>query len=260
MPPELTREQRLHFRDEFRDARAAVLRDTEEYQQILFVLERLGQILIGESGFLWKYETSVIAFVAKYHPFCGSPPGDYRIKFSRLYQMIRYRRNDALHQGAVARNLSVRLVELSLILEDALMAGTEPLKIQDYMMGNPVRAHLWQPIGFIRQSMLANSFTYLPYQKNGKWYVISDQDISQYLWNETPISRSELLSRKLKDVIKCKADPKILKREVILVSPNTSVKCALACAKKQKVAGLPILVKHKDREELLGIVTPFDLL
>ena len=41
----MDRKVALHFRDEFREARAAALKDAEGYQQILFVLERLGAYL-----------------------------------------------------------------------------------------------------------------------------------------------------------------------------------------------------------------------
>ena len=38
----------LYFRNEFREARAAALKDAEGYQQILFVLERLGAYLLEQ--------------------------------------------------------------------------------------------------------------------------------------------------------------------------------------------------------------------
>ena len=45
----------LYFRNEFREARAAALKDAEGYQQILFVLERLGSYLF-ERGCCEKHE------------------------------------------------------------------------------------------------------------------------------------------------------------------------------------------------------------
>ena len=42
------------------------------------------------------------------------------------------------------------------------MAASESEKIGDYMVPNPVCASDWQPVGFVRQMMLANSFSYIP--------------------------------------------------------------------------------------------------
>ena len=72
--------------------------------------------------------------------------------------------NDALHQGAFARHLTIHAIDLALILEDALRSFEEP-RVSDYMVRNPLFAELWQPIGFIRQQMLANSFSFLPVLK-----------------------------------------------------------------------------------------------
>ena len=44
----------LHFRDEFRKARDSALKDAEGYQQILFVLERMGSYLLKKKGDSWK--------------------------------------------------------------------------------------------------------------------------------------------------------------------------------------------------------------
>jgi len=38
----------IHFRDRFREARAAALRDAEAFQEILFTPERLGCALAGK--------------------------------------------------------------------------------------------------------------------------------------------------------------------------------------------------------------------
>ena len=43
---ELNDYQKVHFRDELRDARAAALRDAEEFDCILFAIERLGSCLL----------------------------------------------------------------------------------------------------------------------------------------------------------------------------------------------------------------------
>jgi len=77
-------------------------------------------------------------------------------------------------------SLAVHASELAIILEDALTQFKKPI-VRDFMVRNPVCAEMWQPVGFVRQQMLANSFTYLPALKDSQWYVISDAAIAIYL-------------------------------------------------------------------------------
>ena len=83
-------------------------------------------------------------------------------------------RNDALHQGACARHLANHAVQLALVLEDALMPS-EP-KVSDFMVRDAICAAHWQPISFVRQQMLANSFSYLPFC--GRLTTIPDGTLS----------------------------------------------------------------------------------
>ena len=145
------------------------IEDAEGYQKILFVLERLGSYLSESQGTLGGYRCCIRRLVECHHPNDGRPPEGYShyfMDFDTLYNMVKDGRNDALHQGAVARILTSHSVQLSIILEDALSNVEAPekdrkikdYKIKDYMVRNPVCASLWQPIGFLRQIMLENSF------------------------------------------------------------------------------------------------------
>ncbi len=72
-------------------------------------------------------------------------------------------------------------VQLSMMLEDTLMAVANSQRIGDYMVRNPVCAHEWQPISFIRQIMLENSFSHIPFRREEQkeWQVISDLDVAK---------------------------------------------------------------------------------
>src|SRR5688572_30146616 len=111
--------QALHFRDQFRDARLVALRDAEAFHEILYTLERLGYLLRGREGDMGKYkkdiraeaESSALAVdISEQHREWHTP-------FSELYDLVRTGRNDAMHQGAVARNLTVHATQLALVLE-----------------------------------------------------------------------------------------------------------------------------------------------
>ena len=248
----------LHFRDKFRKARDSALKDAEGYQQILFVLERMGSYLLKKKGDLWKYQCCISKLVEQNCPSFLKPSNDYHIKFDRLYEMVRNGRNDALHQGAVARMMTSHSVQLSMMIEDTLMAVVNSQRIGDYMVRNPVCAHEWQPISFIRQIMLENSFSHIPFyrEEQKKWHVISDLDVAKFHHKE---------KNKLASTLKCCIESKkITPPKAKVVSPDKPVCEVLKCVDDKE---WPVLVKRCnckekrcDCRELLGIVTPYDLM
>ena len=275
----------LYFRDEFREARAAALKDAEGYQQILFVLERFGAYMYGggcckkhdhkKSPGLGAYKNCVTTLVNEHHPLQGKPPEDYHTAFSNLYDMVKDGRNDAFHQGAVARSLTAHSVQLSLMLEDTFMTimGGE---IKNYMVRNPVCASEWQPVSFVRQMMLENSFSYIPvymrrpgspspwprfaHMKKGDdereaWYIVADYHIEKYLRSAANGNcRKKLLAKPIKDAIGSDIEKALTAR------PNEPVKVVLGRTEVERVKGQPILVKRDNCKELLGIVTAHDLM
>ena len=258
----------LYFRNEFREARYATLKSPEEYQQILFAVERFGAYLTrNHGGTLGTYKDCIVKFIKCHHPLQENMSdicSDYHIKCQKLFEMITTERNDALHKGSFVKILISHLIELSIILEDALMTIMAD-EIRNYMTRNPICAYHWQPISFIRQKMLENSFSYIPvYMKKfgtekEDWYVISDYDIVDYLKLATCRNkRKELLSRTLEQAIVCHIN---LIRKPVKVRPDKKVKEVLKCAQnKQSAIGQPILIQSADDHELLGIATPFDLM
>jgi hypothetical protein len=162
--PGMDRSATISFFGQLRDARENALRDAEAFDGIIQVLERLGSLLLGEIGTLDKYR-KVITNKVDGSALAKDIPEDWRdvhIPFSRLYELVRIARNDALHQGAFARHLTIHAIELSLVLEDALMSSLDNPTVGDFMVRNPICAELWQPISYIRQQMLASSFSFLP--------------------------------------------------------------------------------------------------
>ena len=273
----------LYFRNEFREARATALKDAEGYQQILFVLERLGEYVFEggcceepelqeekgcegnedkETKGLDAYKECLIALVKKYHPLEKHRRKRWtrlyrnsHTAFGSLYEMVMHGRNDALHQGAFARILTLHLVEVALFLEDTLMAITGR-SIKDYMVRNPVRAHAWQPVSFVRQMMLANSFSYIPVYMNKKnteekaWHIIADYHIAEYLQSADSDGRGKLLAKSIEKAIGSTI------AEAVTCRPDDTVKDVL-----ERIKGEPILVVKSDNcEELLGIATTFDLM
>jgi len=181
--PSLELEAGWYFLDQLRAARAKVLSRAEAFHAVIHVLERLGSYLApGQEG-LNQY-APFLAGIASRSPLCHTVPGawpGYHLSFCALLRHTRYARNAAVHEGAMARHLTAHTIELALVLEDALMENGDTAA--DFMVRTPVQAYPWQPLSFIRQTMLVNSFSYLPVlpKPDGDWAFISDLAFANYL-------------------------------------------------------------------------------
>jgi hypothetical protein len=249
----MDRSAKVTFSEQLREARNNALRDSEAFDGIIHTVERLGSFLCESIGDLGRYKKQ-IEESAKHSALAEDIPGqrpDVHIPFSVLYELVRQGRNDALHQGAFARRLTGHSIELSLVLEDALRRSLDSPAVGDYMVRNPVCAELWQPISFIRQQMLANSFSFLPVKTEAGWCLVSDLEIATYLGTDTKV-RNQRLARKLDAT-------GILLQPAKLCAVEKSLEAAL-----HMMAGdqRPLLVclEDKDQQSIVGIVTPFDLL
>jgi hypothetical protein len=253
-------EQRRFFRDALREARATAQRDAEGFGDIVHVLERLGAYLRpgvsrNNGNGLW-HARQVIAEIARQSPFADEIPDacrSFHTPFETLYEQVKDSRNDAFHEGAVARHLTGDAIILALILEDALISDAK--SIGDYMIRQPVCAELWQPLSFIRQIMLVNSFSHLPVKattgQTVRWSLLSDTSVAQFTRTTSKNERFERLRMSLANAIEAGLEL----REASILPPSTTIEDALAVCN-----GLPILVADAADEVLLGFATPFDLL
>lgn len=239
------------FRDQLRAARGRALGDAEAYDGIVQVIERLGKVLTSDAEGMYQL-AGPIATLASLSPLAFDVPDahqDFHTRFDRLYELVREARNDAVHDGAQARHLTTRAIELALILEDALMPPQAV--VGDYMVRGPVTAELWQPLSFLRQTMLTHSFSYLPVQlSSGGWKLVSDHALAAYLGAEKQ-QRKDRLKQSLEV-----ADSKGLTLvDAVLVEPDQDVDSVLS-----QIQSAPVLVARDGGQKLLGIVSAFDLL
>jgi CBS domain-containing protein len=258
----LSSEKARHLRDQFREARLVALRDAEAFHEILYTLERLGYLLKGEEGNLWEYKAK-IEVEARDSALAVEIPIEHRewhTPFSDLYDLVRIGRNDALHQGAFARNLTMHATQLALVLEDALT--DKATTIGDFMVRGPICALPWQPVSFVRQQMLANSFSYLPMQWETKqgidWKLVSDFHVARYLRIPDNPGGNERKRRLAKTVQDAVGKGSLVLEEATSCSSRMTVEEALPLFSGD---GRPLLVHHPDDPgRLMGIVTAYDLL
>ena len=249
----MDRDAVVTFCAQLRDARENALRDSEAFDGIIHVVERLGSFLRGEIIHLGGYKGK-IEQNASYSALSENIPNQWRgshVPFSLLYDLVTDARNDALHQGAFARRLTGHAIELSLVLEDALKRSLDRPTVGDYMVRNPVCAEMWQPISFVRQQMLASSFSFLPVKRGAEWCLVSDLEIANYLGADAS-ERRQKLAHGL-NALEAELQP------AKLCAVETSLEEALRMLDGSQ---RPLLVYRKNGEQqsLIGIITPFDLL
>jgi hypothetical protein len=254
----LTKEVALHFRDAFRAGREAALRDSEAFEEIVFVVERLGRYLtLGRVVGLGSAGPAIRQLTADGPLAVAMSKSKSRIHtpFDATYDLMRNGRNSAFHEGAYARHLTVKSVELALILEDALMATMS--HVGDFMVQGIVIARPWQPISYVRQIMLTNGFSFLPgwFSVDGSqgWKLISDHAVASYL--REAASSAERASRLAETLENAVAVGALRLDQPLVCTPDTPVASVLAESR-----GLPVLIHGGDERELIGIATAHDLL
>ena len=249
----MDKRQALHFRDAFRDGRSRALRDSESFESLLFALEQLGR-RIGGGRNLGANREAVKLFAAT-SPLAERIPALWRglhTPLGVLYGQFTRARNSALHEGAFARHLVSDAVRIAIVMEDVLTKDLE--QVGDFMVRSPLQASMWQPISFIRQSLLANSFSFMPVDTGvpgARWKLVSDHALARLLRGSNQKEREKRLLLPLEEAV---AKQLMTLLEAFTCSPETPVSEAL-----RNSSGEPILVVDSS-EQLLGIATPFDLL
>ena len=248
----LNQAAKLDSRQQLKQARENAFRDAESFEDIIHVIERLGCLLLGRIGDLGKYKANIkeVALASALAVEIPEKHGEVHTDFCRLYDIVTEGRNDALHQGAIARHLNNHAIELALILEDALQMNGTTAKVSDFMVRNPVCAEMWQPISYVRQQMLVNSYSYLPVKNEDVWYLLSDLDVATYLLNAaTPKERKEQLAKPL-------GETSIVHHVAQLISSDMLISEAIT-----KCTEVPLLVQRTGTtNDVIGILTAFDLL
>ena len=250
----LSEEQKQFYRAQLRLARNAALADAEGFHVVIHTLELMGQQLKRSIGDLGKYKKKLKS-VAGLSSLARKVDPTYHVKFSTLYAELQRARNEAVHQGAYARILTDHAVDITIILEDALMS--EFSQVSQFMVRDVVEAKLWQPVSYVRQQMLKHSFSYLPIRHEETWKLIPEYSVAKYLRSCSLKEREIRLATIIEDAIK---ENNVNDRLRLL--PAESM-----CPKKEingileYVSAEPILVVDPDREdELVGILTSSDIL
>jgi CBS domain-containing protein len=266
--PEIDPKSAVVFSNQLRAARLKVLADAEAFEEVCHAIEEVGRHLtkekladIGEYGNLGKYREPLSEFVREYGALAGRTDDDLNCmllpSFEKAYTWVKDARNDAVHTGAFARHLTGHAITLAIILEDALGQKLKPV-VSEFMASNPVCVEAWQPVGFVRNQMLANSFSCLPALFEDGWHIVTGRDIVAYLR-----TGSEALDRKIATNQRTQLLAKPLGESLPGIPKAVSVKASdsivVALGELSKT---PLLLVENPgcKERILGVLTQFDLL
>jgi CBS domain-containing protein len=244
----------LFCRDELRSARAMALADAEGFISVVHALELVGQlksnmIMNGLGGY-----TEPLTVIARLSTLASDIPGalpQYHSTFDALFPVLCRARNDAVHQGVYARTLTEHAVEVSLILEDALMADASD--VSHFMVRNVVEAKPWHSVSYVRQTMLKNAFSYLPLWHEETWWLIPDYLLARHI--RAALNREDRINRlstKISDIARHAMELP----SAVCVEPKLSISGAV-----NKISESPLLVVDPHQKDtLLGLITASDIL
>ena len=232
-----------------RDARALILRDAESFHEAATTLEQIGRVLSGEiRDGLKRYKSEILGL--------ANSMGELEQveKSERLFNTVCDARNMAVHEGAWARHLSSRLIDLFLILEESIMSKMS--RVEDVMVRDALVAEPWHMVADVRKMMLSNSFSCLPIFLDEKWLIIRDVAIIGFLrgTKDKKTEHRKLLSMQICSAIETKG-------VVALLGTCCGLQTTLFDVAAEIGDGPMLVTEEKGgRAQLLGIVTPFDLL
>ena len=142
-----------------REAREQAQKDSENFEALVHAFERIGSMEIGQIGQGFGDYQQELLSIARLSPLSNGRPLHLHTDVEHLFSLVRMQRNDTMHEGSTARNLVRHSLELSLILEHAIMHTALMQTASDLMVRDVSFASLDHPISYIRQQMLMNAFS-----------------------------------------------------------------------------------------------------
>ncbi len=250
--PDLTAEQAAHYLNQLREARATALGDAEGFGALFQAIESLGRYLAGGKG---KGLGDYCDDLRKLAAFNLSE--NWAVKhFDPVFTLAKEARNSAVHEGAYARIITQHAVDLALLLEESLMQLTPLAK--HFMIGHPMTVAAWQTLREARQLMLRNSFSYLPIQYEGKWQLLADYKLVEFMQAHCVTHGGTRRQRDERDAV-------LNQRIEVATKSNDQFLELTSCESigpdepiPAGVCQAPILVVENGT--LLGLISPFDRL
>jgi len=252
----LTPEEATGFLRMFRRARERAVADAEDFHELIFATERFGAYLHGKTARgLGDYAQDIIAFAVSANRAGNAAPAG--LSLGELMKLVQVARNDYMHQGARARHLVRDAVGLALILEDALMDKLG--KVRHFMAPDVTSVQGWEPLSRVRQLMLQNGFSYIPYREvgrpgdRGSWKLISESAMARGIHRGSKKDKQSFLDKQVQIAVR---DGSIEAEKANTVNAEAPV---LSLVDAHRLTGLALVVDGEE-ENIVGVITPFDLI
>ena len=241
------RNRMCHTAEALRQARGRVLQGSSQFLDIVQVIERFGREH-------WKKQhlncinKNLAGLIDKWNS------GGSCEEVCRLLDAMREGRNEAVHEGTLGRRLARDCVRVSIMVEEALRREAKMKSVSDSMVETIVYARLWQTLRTIRRTMMENEFSRLPFEDDGQWYTVCAEALCVYR-DQHRDEGQKVWSRTLR-CAKERTNNPLAVRGAELVDLSQDIHEA---TEKLKGEGL-LLVRRKCDEEIVGVLTAFDLL
>lgn len=246
-------EQARTLRRRLQEARYGVEQSKEEFLDIAQAIEAVGKAQYPKATGLGRMKCALRSFIENHHPLGEEVAGPSAGSFSALFPIVLEARNDEAHQGASARAAAGAAVRIGIMLEDAIAEKTCMNHVEDFMCETICHTYKWETLSEARRKMLARSFSWLPFKNSdGKWRLVGDRALAAYL--SDPSKREERLRETIEEA---ESQGELKTIEAPMVCTGTTREEALSEIGVGAGVGL---VKAEREQEVVGIVTAFDLL
>ena len=241
------RDRMRHTAEALRQARGRVLQGSSNFLDIVQVIETFGKEH-WEIKYLKRINKKLAKLIDAWNT--GGSPEEVR----RLLDAMREGRNEAVHGGTLGRRLARDCVRVSIMVEEVLRREAEMKVVSDQMVETVVHARMWQTLRTIRRTMMEDEFTHLPFENEGQWYTVCAEALCVYR-DQHRDDGKEVWSQTLRDAIE-KTDKRLAVRNAVLVDLSQDIHKATTQLKGEGM----LLVRGKCDEEIVGVLTAFDLL
>ena len=241
------RDRMRHTAEALRQARGRVLQGSSNFLDIVQVIETFGKEH-WEIKYLKRINKKLAKLIDAWNT--GGSPEEVR----RLLDAMREGRNEAVHGGTLGRRLARDCVRVSIMVEEVLRREAEMKVVSDQMVETVVHARMWQTLRTIRRTMMENEFSRLPFENKGQWHTVDAEALCVYR-DQHRNEGKDVWGQTLR-VAKERTDNPLAVRDAVLVEFSQDIHEA---TKQLKGEGM-LLVRGKCDEEIVGVLTAFDLL
>lgn len=248
------------FRQQLRQARAAVQAQAEEYTGILETVEKLGKYLQVCAGKAPDHGLGKVKKTLREELFKCPGTGEDCAKWrgvEGLYERLVRTRNVSVHEGAMSRTAGQHATTLALALEERLMAwGGKQMQVDAWMVRAPHVAELWHTVSEVRNTLATHGYTALPLKApDGRWRLVLDAHVAQYVWR----NGKEAPHRTLKEALQ-NGWPMNPAPEAQTLDAATLVEEALATNALKQGRLLLVTEQRAGEKQVVGVLTAHDLL